>query len=247
METTYIINNLNLGIGYPNKLDYWINVQMDYINNSLIPLLINSGGDKKVIFTGNFSSNGDFISKSALGKIFKTFNKLSTYAILETTKRDDLTDILNIKLTDMKIKSDLCGIIMYNIKSGTPTLYKLVGDKLIDIENTHSPKFIRSEIINVDNLRNLNAKDNWIIDVKNSTIKNDLELKNNINKVLKYENIKVNFINDEPEDINEDAKDININNNWCNVIKEYVELNDVDILDELNNVIDIYNSEYKKQ
>jgi len=113
------------------------------------------------------------------------------------------------------------------------------------LNNNFSPNFVSYNIDNINDLNNVNIKDNDFLEIKIN--ENLLNNKKNINKfnlfVNKYKRIKINYIID--NGINNKDIIYNIDNfNIRNIINNHI--NDMNLIEEINNVYKIHDLKNNK-
>lgn len=214
----YILNEIKFG--HPKLSNY----QIEYFFNFLIPLLIkNYQSDDKVIITGDLFYNTTNISFNLLSKIKKIFDSLN-FINIKIVGNDYCVDIINNlnKIEKLEYNIDVDNISLFHLsKNENKNIgFFIINDKKKFIENKITPRFIKYNIENIEDLDKIKINKDFIelninselIENKQSENKINLFLNNNPTiKAYYTDSIKIED-KIEIDDKNINIRDILINN-----------------------------------
>ena len=81
MSKIYILGDTHIGLGYPNKMDKWLNIHKEYFSEFLIPFLKNNvkEGDR-IVHLGDLLDNRDIIPINILNYTMNIVEEISNIA-----------------------------------------------------------------------------------------------------------------------------------------------------------------------
>lgn len=228
-----ILNNVKFGS--PKLIKY----QFSYFNDYIIPL-INSGKINELFIYGNLFYNSNSISFDLLDKVLNLIEKMSIIPIY-IFNNNYCSNIIKpyVKFIDKIIIDNIneSSLFHHNKNENYKIGYFLMKkDKIVFIENKITPRYIKYEINDIEDLSKIDITNDFIDLIINSSVIDNQQNKNVVD-LFSNNNPKMNiYYNDNDIEKNE----IKIDHNNMNIRNILIDNIEMDLREELHEVFTIY-------
>lgn len=228
----YILNNIKFG--HPKLSKY----QIEYFDNFFIPLITKKHTpEDKIIIVGDLFYNTNNVSFNLLSKVKNIFNSLN-FIPIEIIGNDYCIDIIGnfIKIEKLDYDIDNTSLFQLSKNDDNNIGFYIIKDKKKFIENKITPRFIKYDIENIEDLDNIEITKDFIeLNINGKLIENQ-QTENKIDLFLNNNPTIKAYYTEQP------AKEetIEMNNSNINIRNILIDNVEKTLKEELEEVFTIY-------